>query len=77
VENYAPLAALRTAPSTRELAWYARDDRGPGRAMWGLWARHVSGRLRERLGPAAATPAAPLIPRAASPSPTDNEKASS
>lgn len=77
VENYAPLAALRTAPSRRELAWYARDDRGPGRAMWGLWARHVSGRLRERLGPAAATPAAPLIPRAASPSPTDNEKASS
>ncbi|MGW5970465.1 carboxylate--amine ligase [Streptomyces sp. NPDC055186] len=78
VENYAPLAALRPAPGGRELAWHARDDRGPGRAMWALWARHVSGRLRERLGPAAAAaPAAPLIPRAASPSPTDNEKASS
>ncbi|WP_406727484.1 ATP-grasp domain-containing protein [Streptomyces sp. GD-15H] len=78
VENYAPLAALRTAPGGRELAWYARDDRGPGRAMWALWARHVSGRLRERLGArTAAAPASPLIPRAASPSPTDNEKASS
>lgn len=78
VENYAPLAALRTAPGGRELAWYARDDRGPGRALWALWARHVSGRLRERLGAGtAAAPAAPLIPRAASPSPTDNEKASS
>ncbi|MGY3201783.1 carboxylate--amine ligase [Streptomyces sp. TE5632] len=78
VENYAPLAALRTAPGGRELAWHARDDRGPGRAMWALWARHVSGRLRERLGAStAAAPAAPLIPRAASPSPTDNEKASS
>ncbi|MGW5213304.1 carboxylate--amine ligase [Streptomyces sp. NPDC004051] len=78
VENYAPLAALRPAPGGRELAWHARDDRGPGRAMWALWARHVSGRLRERLVPAAAAaPAAPLIPRAASPSPTDNEKASS
>ncbi|PWI04969.1 ATP-grasp domain-containing protein [Streptomyces sp. NWU339] len=78
VENYAPLAALRTAPGGRELAWYARDDRGPGRAMWALWARHVSGRLRERLGPGtAAAPASPLIPRAASPSLNDNEKASS
>ncbi|MEV0694168.1 ATP-grasp domain-containing protein [Streptomyces sp. NPDC050388] len=78
VENYAPFAALRTAPGGRELAWHARDDRGPGRAMWALWARHVSGRLRERLGPGAAVaPAAPLIPRAASPSPNDNEKASS
>ncbi|MEU1849940.1 ATP-grasp domain-containing protein [Streptomyces sp. NPDC019990] len=80
VENYAPLAALRAAPGGRELAWYAADDRSPGRAMWALWCRHVSRRLRERLGTAAApvTAQAPrLIPRAASPSLTDNEKASS
>ncbi|WP_217142657.1 ATP-grasp domain-containing protein [Streptomyces sp. AC627_RSS907] len=49
VENYAPFAALRPAPNGRELAWHARDDRDPGRAMWALWGRHVSGRLRERL----------------------------
>ncbi|GAB2806116.1 hypothetical protein GCM10027073_43500 [Streptomyces chlorus] len=76
VENYAPLAVLRAAPGGRELAWYAPDDRGPGRAMWSLWARHVSGRLRERLGGGVAAPP-PMIPRAASPSLTDNEKASS
>ncbi|MCT7350904.1 ATP-grasp domain-containing protein [Streptomyces sp. 15-116A] len=77
VENYAPLAALRPAPGGRELAWYAADDRGPGWAMWALWGRHVSGRLRQRLIPRPAAPATPLIPRAASPLPTDNEKASS
>ncbi|WP_030236875.1 MULTISPECIES: hypothetical protein [unclassified Streptomyces] len=82
VENYAPLAALRAAPGGRELAWYAADDRSPGRAMWALWCRHVSRRLRERLGTPAATVTAQaqaprLIPRAASPSLTDNEKASS
>lgn len=81
VENYAPLAALRSAPAGRELAWYAADDRSPGRAMWALWCRHVSRRLRERLGTPAAAPDAAraprLIPRAASPSLTDNEKASS
>ncbi|WAX79938.1 carboxylate--amine ligase [Streptomyces sp. KMM 9044] len=77
VENYAPLAVLRAAPGGRELAWYAPDDRGPGRAMWPLWARHVSGRLRERPGSGTAAPAFPGTPRAASPSPTDNEKASS
>ncbi|MFI9819177.1 ATP-grasp domain-containing protein [Streptomyces sp. NPDC052013] len=77
VENYAPLAALRCAPGGRELAWYAPDDRGPGWAMWALWCRHVSGRLRQRLIPRPAAPATPLIPRAASPLPTDNEKASS
>ncbi|MGA5898054.1 ATP-grasp domain-containing protein [Streptomyces venetus] len=79
VENYAPLAALRAAPGGRELAWYAADDRSPGRAMWALWCRHVSRRLRERLSTTttAATPAPRLIPRAASPSLTDNEKASS
>ncbi|GGW79320.1 carboxylate--amine ligase [Streptomyces lomondensis] len=78
VENYAPLAALRAAPGGRELAWYARDDRVPGWAMWALWCRHVSRRLRERLGATATAPAPRLIPRAASASPslTDNEKAS-
>ncbi|GHB22963.1 ATP-grasp domain-containing protein [Streptomyces viridiviolaceus] len=80
VENYAPLAALRPARDGRELAWYARDDPDPGRAMWALWCRHVTGRVRQRLGAATAPPPAPtahLIPRAASPSLTDNEKASS
>ncbi|MFF4830585.1 ATP-grasp domain-containing protein [Streptomyces sp. NPDC001315] len=77
VENYAPFAALRPAPGGRELAWYARDDRTPGRAMWALWFRHVSRRLRERLGSPPATPAPLLIPRAASPGLTDDEKASS
>jgi predicted ATP-grasp superfamily ATP-dependent carboligase len=77
VENYAPLAALRAAPGGRELAWYAPDDPAPGRAMWSLWCRHVSHRLRERLGAPTAAPAPRLIPRAASPSLTDNEKASS
>ncbi len=77
VENYAPLAALRAAPGGRELAWYAADDRSPGWVMWALWCRHVSRRLRERLGPATPAPAPRLIPRAASPSLTDNEKASS
>lgn len=77
VENYAPLAALRAAPGGRELAWYAADDRAPGRVMWAQWCRHVSRRLRERLGTTTTAPAPPLIPRAASPSLTDNEKASS
>ncbi|MFF0361292.1 carboxylate--amine ligase [Streptomyces fungicidicus] len=77
VENYAPFAALRTAPGGRELAWYARDDRVPGWAMWALWARHVSGRLRQRLGTALPVPAPRPAPRAAAPSLTDNEKASS
>ncbi|MFD8199618.1 ATP-grasp domain-containing protein [Streptomyces sp. NPDC059701] len=79
VENYAPLTALRPAPDGRELAWYAADDPGPGWAMWALWGRHVSGRLRQRLRPAAparTAPAAHLIPRAAPAPLTDNEKAS-
>ncbi|MEU5598214.1 ATP-grasp domain-containing protein [Streptomyces sp. NPDC020298] len=76
VENYAPLAALRPAPGGRELAWYAPDDRAPGWAMWALWCRHVSRRLRERVGARKAAPAPLLIPRAASPALTDNEKAS-
>ena len=70
VENYAPLAALGPAPHGRELAWHAPDDPGPGRAMWTLWCRHASRRLRERLratppasGPtgAAHRPAAPPL----------------
>ncbi|WP_431989362.1 ATP-grasp domain-containing protein [Streptomyces albogriseolus] len=78
VENYAPLAALRPAPGGRELAWWAGDDRAPGWAMWALWARHVSGRLRRRLGAAAEVPAQRPAPRAHTPSlTTDNEKASS
>ncbi|MFF9769918.1 ATP-grasp domain-containing protein [Streptomyces sp. NPDC014636] len=77
VENYAPFAALRPAPGGRELAWYARDDRVPGWAMWGLWCRHVSRRLRERLGATPAAPAPPLIPRAATPALTSDERASS
>ena len=79
VENYAPLTALRPAPDGRELAWYARDDPGPGWAMWALWGRHVSGRLRQRLRPpvpSRTAPAAHLIPRAAPAPLTDNEKAS-
>ncbi|MFD9248570.1 carboxylate--amine ligase [Streptomyces bottropensis] len=53
VENYAPLAALRrtslpyppSGPGARELAWYARDDRAPGLALWSLWPRRALGRL--------------------------------
>ncbi|MEV6961279.1 ATP-grasp domain-containing protein [Streptomyces sp. NPDC051207] len=49
VENYAPLTALRRAPDGgREWAWWARDDRAPGWAMWGLWGRHAAGRLLDR-----------------------------
>ncbi|EFF91105.1 conserved hypothetical protein [Streptomyces sp. e14] len=50
VENYAPLAALRAAPTGRELAWYAPDDRMPGWVMCGLWGRHVSRRLGSGCG---------------------------
>jgi predicted ATP-grasp superfamily ATP-dependent carboligase len=50
VENYAPLEALRPRPAGRELAWHALDDPAPGRAMWGLWARHVSLRLTRHVG---------------------------
>ncbi|MFG2571273.1 ATP-grasp domain-containing protein [Streptomyces sp. NPDC048481] len=49
VENYAPLAALRTPRRDRELAWHAHDDTAPGRAMWGLWGSHVVRRLLDRL----------------------------
>ncbi|MFC3347072.1 ATP-grasp domain-containing protein [Streptomyces echinoruber] len=61
VENYAPLAALRPAPGGRELAWHARDDLAPGRALWTLWGGHVARRLLARLadggtGPAGTAP---------------------
>ena len=56
VENYAPLSALRPALGGRELAWHAPDDPGPGRAMWGLWGRHVLRKVWERLGGTAPAP---------------------
>lgn len=67
VENYAPLSALRPMLGGRELAWHAPDDPGPGRAMWGLWGRHVLRKVRERLGgPApAARPAEARVVRQA------------
>ncbi|MCX4762263.1 ATP-grasp domain-containing protein [Streptomyces sp. NBC_01275] len=67
VENYAPLAALRRAPRGRELAWHARDDTAPGRAMWGLWCTHVGRRLLDRLRgtSAAGATGAPGAPGAA------------
>ncbi|MFM9457349.1 carboxylate--amine ligase [Streptomyces europaeiscabiei] len=80
VENYAPLAALRPPPlsyppsrqGARELAWYARDDRAPGLALWSLWPRRALGRL---LAPRTPLPVqhdhAPVENRA------KNEKASS
>ncbi len=78
VENYAPLAALRPAPRGRELAWHASDDPAPGRAMRALWCRHVFRGLRERLRAAATAPAPTRVVRqAATPTPTDDEKASS
>jgi len=91
VENYAPLAALRPAPAGRELAWHADDDREPGRALWPLWGRHVSHRLRDRLGGPRAGSGAPaparVVHQAAAPPPaphlsdrsdlSDDEKASS
>ncbi|WP_306332862.1 ATP-grasp domain-containing protein [Streptomyces sp. KL118A] len=54
VENYAPLAALRsralpgprTAPAAGELAWHAADDPAPGAALRRMWRRHVVRRLR-------------------------------
>ncbi|MFF3844575.1 ATP-grasp domain-containing protein [Streptomyces sp. NPDC002328] len=49
VENYAPLPALRPRRGGRELAWHARDDAAPGRAMWALWCAHVTRRVWERV----------------------------
>ncbi|MFF8530656.1 ATP-grasp domain-containing protein [Streptomyces sp. SAS_267] len=59
VENYAPLTALRRGGPQRELAWHAPDDRAPGRALWGLWARHVTLRLAQRVGRLLRAPAVP------------------
>ncbi|MBO4259474.1 ATP-grasp domain-containing protein [Streptomyces griseorubiginosus] len=76
VEPYAPLAALRPASAGREHAWHAPDDRGPGRALWPLWTRHVARRLRDRVadrtgGPAptgqAVPPPARVVRQAPSP----------
>lgn len=59
VENYAPMAALRSlaragSKSGRgasspygELAWHAADDPAPGAAMRLMWRRHVVRRLRD------------------------------
>lgn len=80
VENYAPLNALRPAREGhggRELAWHARDDRAPGRALWALWGRHVSARLRDRVHRGGARPGAPApsgarVVRQASAPPADH-----
>jgi len=84
VENYAPLTALRPAPAGREPAWYAADDRGPGLAMWGWWARHVSRRVLQRLRRLCAPPGeragARVVRQGSAPDLsdlTDDEKASS
>ncbi|MEU9336760.1 ATP-grasp domain-containing protein [Streptomyces sp. NPDC048290] len=75
VENYAPLTALRPSRTSRELAWYAADDRAPARALWLQWPR----RLTRRLRPAAPVPADPDGPRPhiiRQPSPPTDERAS-
>ncbi|MDT0436038.1 MULTISPECIES: carboxylate--amine ligase [Streptomyces] len=84
VENYAPLAALRPAAGSRELAWHADDDRGPGQALRRLWTRHAARRLWTRLGPAAPAAPRPTGPGPAVPAPvpfpsdlSDDERASS
>ena len=79
VENYAPLSALRRRSGERELAWYARDDRAPGFAMWALWCRHVALRLLARLRRSAPVTTSARIGRqpGAPTSLTDNQKASS
>ncbi len=79
VENYAPLTALRppplpyppSRPGGRELAWYARDDRAPGLALWSLWPRHALGRL---LAPRTSPP--PQQPGSRAAKRAENEKAS-
>ncbi|GLW45521.1 ATP-grasp domain-containing protein [Streptomyces sp. NBRC 14336] len=80
VENYAPLTALRPVRAGREGAWYARDDRLPGWAMWALWTRHVSRRLLDRLRRPvrrSASPAEARVVRQASAQVTGDERASS
>ncbi|WP_159767445.1 carboxylate--amine ligase [Streptomyces sp. HM190] len=71
VENYAPLAVL--LPQPRELAWHARDDLGPGAALWPLWTRHSLGRL---LAPRTARPPLP-VPAPHDPTHDATERASS
>ncbi|MFJ5263777.1 ATP-grasp domain-containing protein [Streptomyces sp. NPDC088387] len=82
VENYAPLAALRPSPAGREKAWYAADDRAPGRALWAQWSRHVARRIRHRVTAPDPDPPHPRIVRQATAPATltdhsDDEKASS
>ncbi|MER5489602.1 ATP-grasp domain-containing protein [Streptomyces sp. NPDC002490] len=79
VENHAPLAAL-TAPlrsGPAELAWCARDDPGPARALALLWPRHAVRRLAARLPRPGRAPA--VSPAPPPPPTTDaaHEKASS
>ncbi|MFF7328696.1 ATP-grasp domain-containing protein [Streptomyces sp. NPDC008150] len=66
VENYAPLTALRPARG-RELAWHARDDPAPGRALRSLWCRHVARRLLARVGRRAEREPRPYVVRQAVP----------
>ncbi|MGX2996319.1 carboxylate--amine ligase [Streptomyces sp. JNUCC 64] len=65
VENYAPLAALTAPlrPGPAELAWCARDDPAPGRAMALLWPRHAAARALRRALPRP-RPDPPHAPRA-------------
>ncbi|CCK29958.1 hypothetical protein BN159_5579 [Streptomyces davaonensis JCM 4913] len=80
VENYAPLTALRPVRAGRESAWYARDDRLPGWAMWALWTRHASRRILTRLRHLRSRSTAPAdarVIRQAPPRVTDDEKANS
>ncbi len=78
VESYAPLTALRPVRAGREAAWYARDDRKPGWAMWALWTRHASRRVLSRLRrlfSRSAAPADARVVRQLPPRVTDDEKA--
>ncbi|MFE1753634.1 carboxylate--amine ligase [Streptomyces anandii] len=74
VENYAPFTALRTVRHERELAWHAPDDPAPGRALWALWYRHVSRRIRERLVPLPAQAARRPLPALRSPAVLTDDK---
>ncbi|MER7574370.1 ATP-grasp domain-containing protein [Streptomyces sp. NPDC126514] len=80
VENYAPMTALRPTRHGREAAWYAKDDRAPGRAMWALWTRHVSRRVLDRLrrlGKRSGPPPEARVVRQATARVADDEKAGS
>ncbi|MFD8820468.1 hypothetical protein ACFV23_55595, partial [Streptomyces sp. NPDC059627] len=76
VETSGPRGAPRRARRGGAGAGGAPDDRGPGLAMWGLWGRHVTDRLLDRLvdrvrrGAAAsvAYPHSPVVRQAGQPS---------